>query len=236
MKTVIALAFLALSLTAAAATSWQKLAEDLGGENPGAQKKAAQALTQYPGLETKLLAALDGEERPLALLVIRSLRLTKFSSRLLELARQDPDDWTVLAALNEVATDEHSEARLRFYRELLAKKEVEPAARLAALDGLSKAQLSPPLLEALFDDAYELKLAATDVAGNRWLEGQSEFAPLLERALASNPYQIRLTALRALTRAQPKLREPFRKILIKLRGDGFLPVRALAQQLYGEGK
>jgi hypothetical protein len=232
---------LLFSFTAAAAVpGWQELSRNLGAEKSAVRQESAKKLAKISGLEKTLAAALTTEERPLAIKAIRGLGLQSLVPQLLETAKQDSSDWRLIVALNDFAPKAKNKSDFTsLYKKIAEDDGAETTSRVAALDGIGLLKENLPkdsLRHLLASDIFELQLSALDLAGSGWADGQADYAPLLEKALDSDPYQLRLKALEWIATAPAARQAGFRSQIESLTKDRHAPVRELALELKGRNK
>lgn len=187
----LSLSFLALSWTnAARSEDWKTHARHLTGET---ERK----LRKDPELSTRLVKALDSEDRFLSLDVISALRMRVLLPELLRFSERDSTGYSYHSINTLLEPADYAEV-LKLYEARLASGNTSMPSKLAILDSLTRLPSHLPeteLKRLLREETPEIRSAALYYLRNRLLKNRrKDFLPLLKLALRDPTFQIRAQA------------------------------------------
>jgi hypothetical protein len=150
-------------------------------------------------LDPQIQNALKGPDQQIAIQTIAALKLTQFTSQMLELTMTDLEG-SKYQALNTLIDPQTKTPISAAYRQRISQMDPQKGAgsKIAILQGLQamKEQLPKEVLESLLDDAsYEVRIASVQYASAFNSNfSKNGYPSVLQKALEKKPYQLRLTA------------------------------------------
>jgi hypothetical protein len=217
---------------------WDALALRLSAESSASYAKVVAELRRVPQLETKLRAALRGDQRYLAMDVISALQLTGLMPDLVAGAEKDETGFS-LNAINSLLSPRNAQFVSDFYRRRVFVPALPPAARAVMLDTLGR--LGTPLSVARTkavveeDPSPDAKSAALYYARLLILRrGREDYLPVLASGLRARPFQIRVQALFLASELRPAARA---RLGVECAQDRNAEVRDVCRELFpGAGR
>jgi hypothetical protein len=188
------------SIRAVAATdSWADAARRAGqSETAQVRNEALAELRKQKNLDQKLIAALDTEDRFLALEAISALQLKKLVPDMLSKVESDTDGFLTLT-LSSLLDEQNKDKVLNGYTELITSKKtnkLSPATIVAILEPLGRIGIALPVksVEQLSKHKFpEVRSSALlYVRSMALLHKKREFNKVLDSGLKASEYQLRL--------------------------------------------
>ncbi len=222
--------------------AWLKYALRLTGESDYVRTASLRELKKLKSLKSDLREGLQGDHRALALDAIVALQLKEMLPELVQASASDRDGFVHLALYTLSDAESRPKLTTLFIDRLKAtgEKKMPAGAKLAALDMLAlwQAPLSvQDLIWLLRDDSHEVRLAALSFARSFLMKGkQRDYQWIVERALQSNPYQLRVRALYVASELPENLRGSLESRLREMQNDSRPEVRETYAKLFGGPK
>jgi hypothetical protein len=194
------------------ALDWSKEAVRLTGESQAVRERAIRRLRKMPHLKELLRREIHGDHLAQALDVIATLELRDLLLDLLQFGTTDATG-SVYSAINSLLNEKNLSTVLLTYRKRLlcdSTCQASPAAQVVILDTLARAGLniSADELTRLFNSSqYEVKSSTLDYVRSAIItHGQIELLPLVQSALHTNPWQLRLQSWYLVSELPPQIR------------------------------
>jgi hypothetical protein len=171
--------------------NWRFEATRLTGASEKISRTAARRLKTWPALEKELRAALDGEDRYLAVDVIGALRFEPLREDLIRFSARDEAGFSYIA-LGAFIDGASAPGFVKLFAERLQSPRTSPPAKVILLDTLSRmgVMLNRDRLAGLLlnDPSPEVKSAALSYLRARLLKHRDDEDLELLRAVLGDPH------------------------------------------------
>jgi hypothetical protein len=182
-------------------TSWIDVARKVGqSESEQVRSKALAELRKQKNLDQKLIAALDTEDRALALEAIANLELKTLVPELQKRVASDKDGFLTLT-LSSLLDEKNKDGILKGYTELLKSKKyskLSPAVVVAELEPLGRIGIELPIkfVGELFKHPYPEVRASTllYIRAMALTHKKRQYNSFVSKQLKANDYHLRLQA------------------------------------------
>jgi hypothetical protein len=222
--------------------AWLKYALRLTGESDYVRAASIRELKKIKSLKSDLREGLQGDQRALALDAIVALQLKEMLPELVQASATDRDGFVHLALYTLSDAESRPKLTSLFIDRLKAtgERKMPAGAKLAALDMLALWQAPLPVQDLMWllrDDSHEVRIATLSFARSFLMKGkQRDYQWIVERALQSNPYQLRVRALYVASELPENLRGSLESKIRELQTDSRAEVRETHAKLFGGPK